>query len=103
MGPCDPLNPAPNCGSNSHCVPQPSGPPQCLGPLGFGTQYSTCNSSADCADIYECVQTGFLTVYCMQWCSSTSQCPGILDVCTYLNPAVYINSVQWGVCYDGFP
>jgi hypothetical protein len=100
---CDPLNPAAGCGINNHCVPQTDGTTECVSPTGFGTQYSGCVTSADCASIYECVQTGFGTVYCMQWCSSDFDCPILSDVCVGLAPAVYVGGVEWGVCYDGFP
>ncbi|MFP6683954.1 MAG: hypothetical protein VB934_04545 [Polyangiaceae bacterium] len=67
-------------------------------------QYGNCLSSNDCADIYECITTGFNTTYCMQWCTADKDCPGFpFDACYPLLPAVYVGATEWGVCYDGFP
>lgn len=101
---CHPLNPAAVCGPSSHCVPQTSGVGQCLAPAGFGTQYATCFGPADCAPIYDCITTPYATSYCMQWCTSDVDCPGYpSDLCVGLDPPVYAQGYQWGVCYDGLP
>ncbi|MSP25868.1 MAG: hypothetical protein EXR75_12050 [Myxococcales bacterium] len=100
---CDPLNPGIGCGSGFHCVPQQSGMPLCAGPTGLGGQYDSCASSAQCGPPFECVQTPYLTVYCMKWCKSDFDCIGALDACTYFSPGLYIGGVQYGVCYDGYP
>jgi hypothetical protein len=102
-GNCNPLDPAVACGANNHCVPQPSGVPLCSGPIGVGAQYSSCTTSAQCAAIYECVNTPYATTYCMQWCQMGSACPSFFDACVGLAPAVYVGAQEWGVCYDGFP
>jgi hypothetical protein len=104
MGPCAPLSPAAVCGANHHCIPQTNGTPICQTPIGGGVQYGNCLSSNDCADIYECITTGFNTTYCMQWCTVDTDCPSFpFDTCYPLLPAVYVGATEWGVCYDGFP
>lgn len=101
-GNCNPLSPKPGCGAGKHCKPTENGTPLCEGPVGFGTQYSSCSSSADCADVYECVNTPFNTVYCMKWCKTDNDC-GLGDFCNTLDPPLYVGATEWGVCYDGFP
>lgn len=101
---CHPLNPAAACGPSSHCVPQTSGVGQCLAPAGFGTQYSGCFGPADCAPIYDCITTPYATSYCMQWCTSDVDCLGYpSDLCVGLDPPLFAQGYQWGVCYDGLP
>jgi Stigma-specific protein, Stig1 len=101
---CHPLNPAAGCGAGSHCVPQTSGVAQCLSPTGFGAQYGSCLGPTDCAAIYDCVTTPYATSYCMQWCSGDFDCPGYpSDSCVGLDPPLFAQGLQWGVCYDGFP
>jgi hypothetical protein len=101
---CSPGNPGLVCGSNSHCIPQTNGIPLCSGPTGSGTQYTSCNTNATCAPPYECVNTGFFTVYCMHWCMNDLDCPGWpFDTCYGLGPAVFVGSQEWGVCWDGLP
>lgn len=65
-------------------------------------QYGFCSTSADCSAAYECVNTPFMTVYCLKWCKTNLDCGGI-DVCNTLNPPVYVGATEYGVCYDGNP
>ncbi|MBW2453834.1 MAG: hypothetical protein JRI68_04965 [Deltaproteobacteria bacterium] len=102
-GTCDPLNPVPVCGGGAHCAPQTNGVPLCSPPVGSGTQYSACVSSDDCAAIYECANTGSYA-WCMQWCSNDFDCPGWpLDTCAFFATPVYVGSIEWGACWDGYP
>ncbi len=100
---CDPLNPAAVCGGGYHCLPTTTGATVCDTPIGGGIQYSICSTRAECSSIYECVNTGFGTTYCMKWCRmGFADCTGI-DLCTGLAPAIYVGAQEYGVCYDGFP
>jgi hypothetical protein len=101
-GNCDPMFPAPGCGSGKHCQPTQTGIPSCVGPIGVSGQYGFCGSSADCSAAYECVTTPYSTVYCLQWCKTDADCGG-LDYCNTLNPPVYVGATEYGVCYDGYP
>lgn len=100
---CDPGNPGLDCAANESCFPTVSGDTVCAGPTGVGTQYDACVDDTDCAPGHVCVNTGQGTVYCMQWCTSFAQCPFTLDDCVGLDPAVFADAQEWGVCYDGFP
>ncbi len=99
---CDPENPGPGCGASMHCVAQPSGPPTCEA-AGAGTAYALCpNGRSECAPIYECVFDG-LDACCMQWCEVAQQaCPGG-QTCTSFGTPVFVNGVEYGACWDGFP
>lgn len=98
--PCNPLNPAAECGAGNHCEPAADGNPVCLGPVGTGTQYDFCAGTNQCADIYACIDTG-VNDYCLQWCDDDFDCPNFLDVCVPLTPSVFVGGTEWGVCYDG--
>jgi hypothetical protein len=98
---CDPMAPSAGCGAGQHCFPSTSGATSCLGPTGLGTQYDTCSTDDDCAADHVCIDTGLGTLYCMQWCIGTLDCPSLFDSCTPLTPAVYAGAVEHGVCYDG--
>ncbi|MBL9023652.1 MAG: hypothetical protein JNL21_15765 [Myxococcales bacterium] len=101
---CDPENPGPGCGAAQHCVPQTSGDPTCEA-AGAGTAYALCPSGrSECAPVFECVFDG-LDSCCMQWCQvggGGAGC-GALETCTSFNTPVYINGVEYGVCWDGLP
>ncbi len=99
---CDPENPGAVCLATEHCFPSPDGVPVCLGPVGAGTAYSACATASDCGPPYECVDTGdiFLSPCCLKWCNAAADCPGG-STCEFLNPAVYVGAVEYGVCYDG--
>jgi hypothetical protein len=101
-GTCDPMKPAIVCGSGKHCLPTTNGVPQCKGPTGAGTQYSTCKTSDTCAPAFECVTTPYKTTYCLQWCKSDVDCLSP-NKCNALNPKVFVGATQYGVCYDGLP
>jgi hypothetical protein len=96
---CDPTNPQPICGTDSHCIPQPDTTSVCSFPAGAGTSGAFCSTDADCAGPLACVGSGS-TFACQAWCAYspiTNTCPGI-QTCTELNPAVYTGSSEWGVC-----
>jgi hypothetical protein len=101
-GACNPMAPAALCGAQSHCLPQPDGVPVCSEPAGYNTQYDGCNGSEDCAPAYECIETTYKTVYCLQWCTNDLECSKG-DRCIPLQDAVYVGMQQYGICYDGFP
>jgi hypothetical protein len=99
---CDPGNPAADCAAGQSCFPVETfgDPAVCAGPMGAGGQYATCTDNSDCAPGHVCVDTGG-NVYCMQWCTSFTQCPNALDDCVELDPTVWDENQEWGVCYDG--
>ena len=90
------------CGGGKQCQPTANGMPNCVGPVGVSQQYGFCKTTADCGAAYECVNTPYSTVYCMQWCTSDFDCDGF-DLCNTLNPPVYVGVTEYGVCYDGAP
>jgi hypothetical protein len=99
---CDPQNPGPGCGAAQHCVPQTSGDPLCE-VAGAGTDYQLCpNGRSECAPIYECVFDG-LDACCMRWCQVAANDCGGAETCTGFNTPAYINGVEYGVCWDGYP
>jgi len=102
---CDPLGPSAVCGPEMHCIPEITGIPSCSGPTGLGTQYADCyNGNADCQDIYQCIETSTPYYWCMQWCTADTDCADTGypdDVCYGLDPAIYVGSTEWGVCWDG--
>jgi hypothetical protein len=99
---CQPENPAPGCGAGQHCVPQTSGDPVCE-PAGAGVDYQLCpNGRGDCAPIYECVFDGF-DACCMDWCQVGLNNCGGGETCTSFNTPVFIDGVEYGVCWDGLP
>lgn len=99
---CDPGNPAADCAANESCFPTEvfGDEAVCAGPMGAGGQYATCVDNSDCAPGHVCVDVG-TNVYCLQWCTSFAQCPGALDDCATLDPTVWDENQEWGVCYDG--
>lgn len=101
--PCNPLNPAAECGAGNHCFPTADGTTICDGPIGSGTQYSICTSDDQCAAPYACVAVteGATSGYCLQWCVDDFDCPGFLDLCFGFDPGVFAGATEWGVCYDG--
>jgi hypothetical protein len=74
----------------------------CAGPVGSGGGYASCSTPADCAAVLECVDTGdpFGLPCCLKWCTTNADCPAG-NTCAFLNPSVYVGSVEYGVCYDG--
>ncbi|MFH2009057.1 MAG: MopE-related protein, partial [bacterium] len=96
-----PLNPSVECGGGYNCVPTTSygQPGNCESPVGTGTQYSSCLSRTDCAPGYNCVNANGL--WCMQWCYTDFDCPSIWDSCYLYSTPMYINTAEWGGCYDG--
>lgn len=99
---CEPENPGPGCGAGQHCVPQISGDPLCE-PAGAGVDYQLCpNGRGDCAPIYECVFDG-LDACCMDWCQVGLNNCGGGETCTSFNTPVYIDGVEYGVCWDQLP
>jgi hypothetical protein len=99
---CDPMNPGVVCGAGKHCLPAANHIGTCKGPTGNGGQYAFCNSSNTCAPAFECIQTPFLTTYCMKWCVTDANC-GAGDSCYYFVTPVYVGATEYGVCYDGAP
>ncbi|MEM6989395.1 MAG: hypothetical protein AAF721_02820 [Myxococcota bacterium] len=99
---CDPLNPLPGCGAGQQCQPQPDDSTVCIGPMGTGTQYTACTALDDCSPLFACIQTTVTNAWCMQWCFSDAHC-GLFDFCTPLDPAVFADGQEYGVCWDGFP
>ncbi|MBW2457773.1 MAG: hypothetical protein JRI68_24930 [Deltaproteobacteria bacterium] len=97
---CAPLAPEPVCGTGSRCAPQPNGFPTCVGPTGPGSQYAYCTHSSQCDSTHECVETSNYS-FCLQWCVTDMDCPNSFDLCYPLQPAVYVGSQPWGVCYNG--
>ncbi len=99
---CDPGSPGLDCGPTESCFPVETfgDEAQCAGPVGAGGQYSQCVDNGDCGPGHVCVNVG-TNVYCLQWCTSFAQCPGILDDCVALDPTVWDENQEWGVCYDG--
>ena len=98
---CDPGNPGLDCAATESCFPTATGETVCAGPVGAGGQYATCADSSACAPGYTCVDTGVGTAYCMEWCTSFLDCPAFLDDCVSLNPMMFADLQEWGVCYDG--
>ncbi|MBV1858002.1 MAG: hypothetical protein KUG77_06285, partial [Nannocystaceae bacterium] len=99
---CDPGNPGLDCPASESCSPTDVAGDEatCIGPVGIGTQYNICVDNGDCAPGHVCVNAG-TNVYCMQWCTSFAQCPFTLDDCVPLDPTVWDENQEWGVCYDG--
>jgi hypothetical protein len=97
---CDPENPGSGCGANQHCVAQPAGSPVCQ-PAGSGFDYDPCTTRASCQPQDECANGGGGGC-CLAWCNvNFNDCLSGFDTCTPLNPPVYVNGVEYGVCYDG--
>lgn len=95
---CDPLNPEPICGVNTHCMPQPDNAPTCEGPAGPGTQGQSCLSDANCNTVYICLDSGGGQT-CHRWCVvGGSPCPGSLS-CFALDPPLYAGGSQYGICF----
>jgi hypothetical protein len=90
------------CGSAEHCLPETTGVPLCSGPVGSGAAYASCSTLADCTAALFCIDTGdtFGLPCCLMWCTSDADCSG-KNTCKFLSPALYVGSVQYGVCYDG--
>jgi hypothetical protein len=98
---CNPTNPAAVCGADTHCTPQPDATSVCSYPAGTGTTGASCLSDADCVGPLACVGTGdpFNPLECVAWCTvGVTICPGA-QTCQSLNPAVFIGSTEWGVCF----
>src|SRR5512139_3287479 len=100
---CDPENPGPGCGAAQHCVPQAAGDPVCEA-AGAGTDYQLCpNGRSECAPVYECVFDG-LDSCCMSWCQvAANNCGSAFETCTGFTTPVYVDGVEYGVCWDGYP
>ena len=94
---CSPVDPLPLCGSDSHCSPQVDHTSVCSYPAGPGTSGATCSALADCTGPFACINKGF-SMTCQKWCAiaSGSSCPG--QTCTSLNPPVFTDGTEWGIC-----
>ena len=98
----DPETPGPGCGPAEQCVPEPSGPPVCDA-AGAGGPYDHCSTRADCAPASECVSDG-TDACCMIWCQvGANDCANPSETCTSLGTPLYVNGVEYGVCWDGYP
>lgn len=84
-----------------HCLPTDTGDSICEGPAGNGDQYNLCDSREDCAEVLECVFIG-VDACCLTWCTSDFDC-AISELCTELDPPVYIGAQEYGLCWDGDP
>lgn len=94
---CNPLDPLPLCGSDSHCSPQVDHSSVCSYPAGSGTSGSTCSAIADCAGSFFCANTG-ISMTCQQWCvKGSGSCPAA-QTCYSFNPSIYTGGTEWGVC-----
>lgn len=102
-GDCDPENPALDCGTAMHCVPQPAPPTTCE-PAGAGGPYALCVTRSECGDVYECVNDG-LDACCMKWCRLDGLGTGcnLSETCTALGTPLFADGAEYGVCWDGFP
>jgi hypothetical protein len=93
---CNPTNPLPGCGGDSHCLPQPDGASMCSYPAGSGTQGAQCSSNADCAGPFACIQG--VNLACRQWCTRpVGSCPAGAT-CVSLAQPLLIGAQEWGVC-----
>ncbi|MDY0000826.1 MAG: MopE-related protein, partial [Polyangia bacterium] len=102
----NPLSPSTECGAGARCTPTTTygSPGQCTSPTGAGTQYSICSTHDDCAPTYLCVNVGGSYPYCLQFCTSYSQCPyPSYEDCYFFDPSIYISTQEWGACWDGLP
>lgn len=68
-----------------------------------GTSRTTCPSPSDCAAGYTCANSGTGTSTCYKWCrgpGTVSTCSGLSTLCRAFNPAVIIDGVEYGGCYN---
>jgi hypothetical protein len=91
---CDLLDPDPVC-TGDQCFYDNVGGTVCLGPTGTGTQYSACSSALDCAAGFACAYSPVVgSSVCTVWCTDVGDC----NPCTYFDPAVIVDGVEYGVC-----
>ena len=97
VGPCSPLVPATICGADERCYPTADGLTYCAGPVGSGTQCSSCSYDDQCSSAYACIVPSNA---CMKWCriGVGGDCPAFYT-CYRLTPSLYAGSQEYGACY----
>ena len=96
LGPCSPLSPATICGASARCYPTEDSLTSCSGPVGMGTQCSSCGSDRDCSPKDICASGGS---QCLQWCrvGVGGDCPPPYSCFSFI-PILYAGPQQYGVC-----
>ncbi len=115
---CDPARPTGSgCPSGSTCFlgQEPDGLMRdlthCTGnPSGSSGQGSFCTSNAQCQAGFICLDPDGFGGQCLHWCKNpppmgsgiSADCPGFWEDCYDLEPAIFIGTTRYGVCWDGF-